>query len=100
MLEEQQEAGPNIYEDPRGGIFLEFQQGFDRGDHPFMQVDSFCLPHDTVANRVDTDDGITADSIKVGHLAVEEGVGIRGPPLGNYQPAAPATPGDNTAEWR
>ncbi len=76
MLEEQQEAGPNIYEDPRGGIFLEFQQGFDRGDHPFMQVDSFCLPHDTVANRVDTDDGITADSIKVGHLA---GLGFAAP---------------------
>ena len=64
----EEEAGPNIYEDPRGGIFLEFQQGFDRGDHPFMQYDSFCLPHEPAANRVDTDDGITADSIKVGHI--------------------------------
>ena len=66
--EMEEEAGPNIYEDPRGGIFLEFQQGFDRGDHPFMQYDSFCLPHEPAANRVDTDDGITADSIKVGHI--------------------------------
>ncbi|MXW60311.1 MAG: ABC transporter substrate-binding protein [Acidimicrobiaceae bacterium] len=64
----QQEAAPNIYKDPRGGIFAEFQQGFDRGDHPFMQVDSFCLRHDPAADRVDTDDGITADSIKVGHI--------------------------------
>ena len=64
----EEEAGPNIYEDPRGGIFLEFQQGFDRGDHPFMSVDSFCLPHEPAADRVDTDDGITADSIKVGHI--------------------------------
>ena len=68
MPEEQQEAAPNIYEDPRGGIFLEFQQGFDRGDHPFMQVDSFCLPHEPAADRVETDDGITADSINVGHI--------------------------------
>ena len=64
----EEEAGPNIYEDPRGGVFLEFQQGFDRGDHPFMQIDNFCLPHEPAANRVDTDDGITADSIKVGHI--------------------------------
>ncbi len=61
-------AGPNIYEDPRGGIFAEFQQGFDRGGHPFMQHDSFCLPHEPAADRVDTDRGITADSIKVGHI--------------------------------
>ena len=64
----EEEAGPNIYEDPRGGIFLEFQQGFDRGDHPFAQYDNFCLPHEPAADRVDTDDGITADSIKVGHI--------------------------------
>ena len=61
-------AGPNIYEDPRGGVFLEFQQGFDRGDHPFMQYDTFCVAHDPAADRVDTDDGISADSIKVGHI--------------------------------
>ena len=64
----EEEAGPNIYDDPRGGIFLEFQQGYDRGDHPFMQYDSFCVSHDPAADRVDTDDGISADSIKVGHI--------------------------------
>ncbi len=68
MAEEEEVAGPNIYEDPRGGVFLEFQQGFDRGDHPFMQVDHFCLPHEPAADRVDTDKGISADSIKVGHI--------------------------------
>ncbi len=66
--ETEDEAGPNIYEDPRGGIFLEFQQGFDRAGHPFMQVDHFCLPHEPAADRVDTDDGISSDSIKVGHI--------------------------------
>ena len=68
MAEEEEAAGPNIYEDPRGGVFLEFQQGFDRGDHPFAQVDHFCLPHEPAADRVDTDKGISADSIKVGHI--------------------------------
>ncbi len=67
-MPEPEAAGPNIYEDPRGGIFAEFQQGFDRGDHPFMQHDRFCLPHEPAADRVDTDRGITADSIKVGHI--------------------------------
>ncbi len=65
---EEEEAGPNIYEDPRGSIFAEFQAGFDRGDHPFTQHDVFCVRHDPAQNRVDTDDGITADSIKVGHI--------------------------------
>ncbi len=68
MPEEEEVAGPNIYEDPRGGIFLEFQQGFDRGDHPFAQYDSFCVSHDPAADRADTDNGISADSIKVGHI--------------------------------
>ena len=68
VTEDAEAAGPNIYEDPRGGVFAEFQQGFDRGDHPFMQIDHFCLPHEPAADRVDTDDGISADSIKVGHI--------------------------------
>lgn len=62
------EAGPNIYDDPRGGIFSEFQQGFDRADHPFTQVEHFCVAHEPAADRVDTDDGISADTIKVGHI--------------------------------
>ena len=65
---EEAAAAPNIYEDPRGGIFAEFQQGFDRGEHPFTQHDAFCVRHEPAQNRVDTDDGITADSIKIGHI--------------------------------
>ena len=59
---------PNIYEDPRGGIFAEFQATMDRGDHPFMQIDEFCRAHDPAPNRVDTDKGITADSISIVHI--------------------------------
>ena len=68
MPEDEGVAAPNIYEDPRGGVFAEFQQGFDRGDRPFAQYDAFCAAHDPAADRVDTDDGISADSIKVGHI--------------------------------
>lgn len=68
MAADEETAGPNIYEDPRGGIFLEFQQGFDRADHPFAQVDHFCVAHEPAADRVDTDPGISADTIKVGHI--------------------------------
>ena len=72
----------NIYEDPRGGVFLEFQQTFDRGDDPFAQIDAVCVAHDAAADRVDSDTGITADEINVGHIrsrledAVEIGFGI------------------------
>ena len=59
---------PNIFEDPRGGIFAEFQATMDRGDHPFMQVDSFCTAHAPAADRVATDTGIEADSISIVHL--------------------------------
>ena len=59
---------PNIYEDPRGGIFAQFQATMDRGDHPFMQIDEFCRDHAPAPNRVDTDKGITADSISIVHI--------------------------------
>ena len=59
---------PNIFEDPRGGIFAEFQATMDRGDHPFMQIDSFCTAHAPAADRVATDKGIEADSISMVHL--------------------------------
>ena len=72
---------PNIYVDPRGGIFAEFQAGFDRGDHLFTQLDSYCVAHDAVADRVDTDSGIGADEISIVHIksredAVNIGFGI------------------------
>lgn len=72
----------NIYEDPRGGIFSEFQQTFDRGDDPFAQMGSVCVAHDPAADRVETDNGISADEVNVGHIrsrledAVEIGFGI------------------------
>ena len=57
------------YQDPRGGIFQEFQNEFDRC-HPFQSLDAFCLPHDLPeVEREATDDGITADSISIVHQA-------------------------------
>jgi len=72
----------NTYDDPRGGVFAEFQAGFDRGDHPFMQLDEFCSSHDAASDRVATEPGIEADSIKIVHIrsrledAIEIGFGI------------------------
>ena len=59
---------PNIFDDPRGGIFDEFQATMDRSDHPFMQIDQFCTRHEPAPNRVATDVGIEADSISIVHL--------------------------------
>ena len=59
---------PNVYDDPRDGIFDEFQATMDRGDHPFMQIDAFCEAHDPAPDRVATDRGIGADSISLVHL--------------------------------
>jgi len=65
---EQQSATRNIYDDPRDGLFDEFQATMDRGDHPFMQIDAFCKAHDPAPERVATDAGIQADSISVVHF--------------------------------
>ncbi len=76
------DGGPNIYDDPRGGIFTEFQQTYDRGDHPFQQVDAVCLFNEPAPDRVATDAGITADTVAIGHIrsrledAVSLGFGI------------------------
>ncbi len=59
---------PNIYDDPRGGIFAEFQASYDRSNHPFQQADAVCLPHTAAADRVDTDPGISADTISIAHI--------------------------------
>ena len=71
--EPEEPAGPppNIYEDPRGGIFAEYQASMDRGDHPFMQVDQFCVAHEPAADRVATDSGIEADSISLVHMRAQ-----------------------------
>ena len=60
-------GGGEIYDDPRGGIFAEFQSTIDRS-HPFQTLDTFCVAHDEAADRVDTDPGITADAIEVHHM--------------------------------
>ena len=62
------EPPPNVYDDPRGGIFADFQRGFDR-DHPFGSLDAFCLPQGPPAEqRRATDAGIGADSITLVHM--------------------------------
>ena len=66
--EEPEGPPPNIYDDPRDGIFDEFQATFDRGDNPFTQLDAFCHTHDPAPDRVATDPGIEANSISLVHL--------------------------------
>ena len=66
--EEPEGPPPNIYDDPRDGIFDEFQATFDRGDNPFTQLDAFCHTHDPAPDRTATDKGIGADSISLVHL--------------------------------
>ncbi len=55
------------YDDPRGGIFSDFATSFVRDD-PFSSLDEFCVPHDPAAELTESDDGITAESIKLVHL--------------------------------
>ena len=58
----------NFYDDPRGGVFVEFQRGFDR-DHPFGSLDAFCFPHGEPGEpRRATDVGIGADTITFVHM--------------------------------
>ena len=65
---EESEPPPNIYDDPRGGVFADFQRGFDR-NHPFGSLDAFCLPHDPPAEALRaTDAGIGAGSITLVHM--------------------------------
>ena len=62
---------PNFHNDPRGGIFVDFQRGFDR-DHPFASLDAFCLPHDAPAEaRRATGAGIEADTITFVHMRTQ-----------------------------
>jgi len=59
---------PLIFDDPRGGIFDEYQAGIDRRDHPFLPLDAFCHTHDPAPDRVATDTGIEADTVALVHL--------------------------------
>ena len=56
------------YQDPRGGIFQDYQNQIDRC-HPFQPMDAFCVAHDVPdVERMATDPGITADSITLVHM--------------------------------
>ena len=57
-------GGGEIWDDPRGGIFADFQAQFDRS-HPFQPLDTFCLPHEEAADRQATEPGIDVDTIQV-----------------------------------
>ena len=58
----------NVYDDPRGGVFTEFQRGFDR-DHPFGSLDAFCVPHGAPTEPLRaTDTGIGVDTITFVHM--------------------------------
>ena len=58
----------NVYADPRGGVFEEFQRGFDRG-HPFGSLEAFCFPHGAPAEPLRaTDAGIDAETITFAHM--------------------------------
>ncbi len=62
------EANCPVYEDPRGGVFQEYQNEFDRC-HPFQPLDTFCVEHDVPdVAREATDPGITEDTITLVHL--------------------------------
>ena len=69
---------PSIFDDPRDGIFDEFQATFDRSGDPFAQLDAFCHAHDPAPDRVATGPGIEADSISLVHLrtTLEDAVGM------------------------
>jgi len=58
------------YVDPRGGLFAEFQQAFDRSSR-FDGLDAFCRPADAPpeSSPVDVEPGISAESITVVHVA-------------------------------
>ena len=84
------------YQDPRGGIFQDYQNQINRC-HPFQPLDAFCMPHDVPAvERVATDPGITADSITLVHLRtrLEELAG-----LGFATPIGDPTLMFNTFAW-
>ena len=62
------EPPANVHVDPRGGVFAEFQRGFDR-DHPFGSLEAFCLPHGARAEPLRaTDVGIDAETITFAHV--------------------------------
>ena len=58
----------NLYEDPRGGLYAEFQETFDRGTDPFSSLDEFCESHDAPSEALEATDAVSADSVVIVHL--------------------------------
>jgi hypothetical protein len=57
-----------IYNDPRGGIYADFQKTFDRGNDPFSSETEFCTKEAPKEALKQTEPGITATSIVVAHI--------------------------------
>ncbi len=60
---------PIFAEDTSGiPLFAEFQSTFDRSVDPFSSLDEFCQEHPAAEGRTASMDGITEDTIEIGHL--------------------------------
>ena len=65
---EDETASEGVFaEDFHGGIFADFQASYDRSTDPFSTLDAFCTEHEAAADRTDSMDGVTADTINIGH---------------------------------
>ncbi len=63
------DSEPVFAEDPHGiPLFADFQASFDRSTDPFSSLDEFCQEHPAAEGRTASMDGITEDTIEVGHL--------------------------------
>lgn len=59
------------YQDPRGGIFLEFQETFNRC-HPFGSLEAFCVEQEAPSEPLRaTDPGITETEIRLAHIRAQ-----------------------------
>ncbi len=54
-------------EDFHGGIFADFQAGYDRSTDPFSSLDAFCTEHEPAVDPTNSMRGVTADTINIGH---------------------------------
>lgn len=61
-------AEPLFAEDPYGGAFADYQASYDRSQDPFSSLDALCLEHPAAEGRTASMDGITEDTIQIGHL--------------------------------
>lgn len=58
-----------IFNDPRGGVFADFQKTYDRSLDPFSSVTEYCKKHDAPKDALrQTEAGITNNKIVVAHI--------------------------------